>query len=299
MTLLDIETFLAVVKYENLSTAAQNLFISQPALTRRLKLMEEELGFPLIMRGKGHRTIQLTEQGTEFYQIAWKWQQLWEETNSICFSGEKELLSVASVNSVGRYLLAPVFSEFLKHKFRLRLYSAFSEDAYQHMEHGLYDLAFIEQQDFIHGSSRGVHTKPAFSESFVVVSYETLQTENEYVDVDRLMPGKEIYVPWNNEFKSWHSAHFHDRIAPLVYLEDVSLLDCFLMDDKWVTLPYAMGKYLEKQGAHLYHILNSPPDRIIYYLVKGNSKDSSIHLLLSLLGEYLQTMPQEEIVSFL
>lgn len=105
MTLLDIETFLAVVKYGNLTVAAQNLFISQPSLTRRLQLMEQELGYPLILRQKGHRTIQLTDQGKEFYKIAWKWQLLLEETNSISFSGEKEILSVASVYSVGRYFL--------------------------------------------------------------------------------------------------------------------------------------------------------------------------------------------------
>ena len=36
MTLLEIEAFLAVVKHGNLTAAAQKLFVTQPALTRRL-----------------------------------------------------------------------------------------------------------------------------------------------------------------------------------------------------------------------------------------------------------------------
>ncbi|OUQ21869.1 hypothetical protein B5E84_01000 [Lachnoclostridium sp. An14] len=299
MTLLDIETFLAVVKYGNLSVAAQNLFISQPALTRRLQYMEQELGYPLIVRQKGHRAVQLTEQGREFYRIAWKWQLLLEETNSISFSGQRELLSVAAVNSVGRYLLAPVFPEFFSHKFRLRLYNAFSEDAYQYMEQGLYDLAFIEQQDFIHKNAHGIFTKPAFSESFVIASYQELPVEDGGVLARSLKPEQEIYVPWNNEFKFWHSDRFNNRISPVVFLEDVSLLECFLLDERWVVVPAAMGRYLESKGAHVYSISDAPPNRIIYYLTKGDKKETPIKLLISLLDQYLRATFHNEIKSLL
>lgn len=299
MTFLDIETFLAVVKYGNLSTAAQNLFISQPALTRRLQYLEQELGYPLIVRQKGHRTIQLTEQGTKFYRIAWKWQLLWEETNLISFSGEKEVLSVASVNSVGRYLLSPVFPEFLSHRYHLRLYNAFSEDAYLHMEHGLFDLAFIEQQDFTYNNSHDIFTKPAFSESFVVASYCELPTDNGVVDIQSLKAEQEIYVPWNNEFKFWHSNCFPDHLSPVVFLEDISLLESFLLEDRWIVVPAAMGRHLESTGAHIYHLNNSPPDRIIYYLTRANNKDAAISLLISLLNNYLCTHFHEEITPLL
>ena len=62
MTLLEIEAFLAVVKYGTLSTASQNLFISQPALTRRIQIMEQELGYPLFIRQKGHRDYRWLRQ---------------------------------------------------------------------------------------------------------------------------------------------------------------------------------------------------------------------------------------------
>ncbi|HIY01097.1 MAG TPA: LysR family transcriptional regulator [Candidatus Blautia faecipullorum] len=299
MTLLDIETFLAVVKYGNLTVAAQNLFISQPSLTRRLQLMEQELGYPLILRQKGHRTIQLTDQGKEFYKIAWKWQLLLEETNSISFSGEKEILSVASVYSVGRYFLTPVLSQFLSQKFRVRLYNAFSEDSYQHIESGLYDLAFIEQQDYIYNNTRGTLTKPAFSEPFTVISYYDIKNSNGLVSSGDLKPDQEIYVPWNNEFKAWHSLRFQNHISPSIFLEDVALLECFLTDSKWVIAPYAMGKYFENKGAHIYHLVDAPPRRIIYYLVKGTKKNIPINLLLSLLDQYLHENFENKIISLL
>lgn len=261
--------------------------------------MEQELGYPLIKRQKGHRTIQLTDQGIEFYHIAWKWQQLLEETNSISLFSQKELLSVASVNSVSQYLLAHIFPDFINREFRLRLYNAYSEDAYQYMTQGLYDIAFIEQQEFTSKIPPGVHTKPAFSESFVVATYDELPHTNHYIDTHCLKPEQEIYVPWNNEFKSWHADSFNEQKSPLIFLEDVSMLNCFFLKENWVIAPYTTGEGLREKGANIYLIQDGPPRRIIYYLTRGNAKRNSIKTLLSLLDSLLQTMPENEIQSFL
>lgn len=301
MTLLDIETFLGIVKYGNLSIASQKMFISQPALTRRIQLMEQELGYPLIVRQKGHRSVQLTEQGVEFYHIAWKWQLLWEETNAISSSihSSKKIFSVASVNSVSRSLLRDILPGLTSQQFGLRLYNAFSEDAYQYMSQGLYDLAFIEQQDFTQKKPQKVHAKPAFSESFVVATHALFPVSDPYIALELLKTEKEIYVPWNNEFKSWHAANFDERITPLVILKDLSLIDCFFSGENWALVPYAMGETLRLQGANIYHILNGPPDRIIYYLTREGGKSDMVSCFLHLLDQHLQTMPPNEIRSFL
>lgn len=299
MTLLDIETFLAVVKYGNLSTAAQNLYITQPALTRRIQLMEQELGYPLITRRKGYRTVQLTDQGAEFYHIAWKWQQLWEETNSISIFSGKELLSVAAIYSVSHPFLSRIYPDFLDSGFQLRHYNVLSEEVYQYMERGLYDLAFIEQQDFTCGSPQGVLTKPAFSEVFVAASYAELPTSDGLLDVSALPREREVYVPWNSEFKNWHASRFKEQIPPLVVLEDVSIMGCFLKEDNWIIVPYAVGGLLKASGANIYSIQNGPPDRIIYYAARMNAKRRSANALLSLLDHCLRTFPPEKIRSFL
>lgn len=70
MTNLEIEAFLAVVRLGSITAAAQAIFITQPALSRRLQTLEEELGYPLFRRGKGQRNIQLTEEGKAF--VRWQ-----------------------------------------------------------------------------------------------------------------------------------------------------------------------------------------------------------------------------------
>jgi len=52
---------LAVAKHENISRAAEELHLTQPTLSRQIAELEEELGRPLLIRGK-RRTV-LTEAG--------------------------------------------------------------------------------------------------------------------------------------------------------------------------------------------------------------------------------------------
>lgn len=299
MTLLEIEAFLAVVKYDNLSIAAQKLFLTQPALTRRIQIMEQELGYPLFVRKKGQRKVHLTEQGVEFYHIAWKWQRLWEETNSITINKTRESLSIASVDSLNHNMFSDLFPEFTKQGYLLRLYNAFSEDTYQYMERGIYELAFITLQDYTQPLPARTQMRPAYSETFIIATYGELPNDNGFISLDCLKEEKEIFVAWNKEFKAWHANHFDERISPVVILEHAALASYFLQDDFWIFAPYTTGERFRKQGAHIYELKEAPPQQIIYYLVNGNKKQIAIQKFLDLLDSRLCSMPHDKIQSFL
>ncbi|MBS0346381.1 MAG: LysR family transcriptional regulator [Proteobacteria bacterium] len=64
LSLRQIRYFLAVAETGNLSQAAAGLFVAQPALSRQIALMEEELGFPLFVREA--RGVSLTPAGALF-----------------------------------------------------------------------------------------------------------------------------------------------------------------------------------------------------------------------------------------
>lgn len=68
MQLAQIEGFLEVARRSNLSRAAEALFITQPALTARLRALETEIGSPLFRRGR--RGMTLTDAGRAFLPYA-------------------------------------------------------------------------------------------------------------------------------------------------------------------------------------------------------------------------------------
>ena len=61
MELRVLRYFLTLAREENISRAAEALYITQPTLSRQLAELEEELGVKLFERGK--RKITLTEDG--------------------------------------------------------------------------------------------------------------------------------------------------------------------------------------------------------------------------------------------
>ena len=64
MELRVLKYFLVGATERNISNAAKILFVSQPALSKQLKDLEEELGVILFKRG--NRNISLTEDGVYF-----------------------------------------------------------------------------------------------------------------------------------------------------------------------------------------------------------------------------------------
>ncbi|HXG25568.1 MAG TPA: LysR family transcriptional regulator [Candidatus Binatia bacterium] len=68
MQLAQVEGFLEVARRGNLSRAAESLFITQPALTARLRALEAEVGAPLFRRGR--RGMALTDAGRAFLPYA-------------------------------------------------------------------------------------------------------------------------------------------------------------------------------------------------------------------------------------
>lgn len=298
MTLLEIEAFLAVIKYRTISEAAQKLFLSQPALTRRIQILEKELGFPLIVRQKGRRRIELTPEGEDFSKLAWKWKKLWDETNSIQMT-HRESLSIGAIDSAMHNTLSELLQEFTKRGYLLKLYNAFSETAYQFMEKGLYDLAFITMQDYTQPLPAGTEVHPAYSEAFVVVSFNKLPDTDGYVYLEDLREELEVYCPWNKEYAFWHDEHFDERKKPIVILEHYMAAQYFLTDDAWMIMPYMTGLHFQKEGAYMYDLKDTPPNQITFYLSVKNNKENAVHHFLDLLSKHLLDFPRDKVQSFL
>ncbi|MGH2548466.1 MAG: LysR family transcriptional regulator [Thermomicrobiales bacterium] len=66
--MIEIEAFIAIAQTGSFTAAAAQVFITQPAISRRIELLERELGAPLFERGRGGAT--LTDAGEVFHAYA-------------------------------------------------------------------------------------------------------------------------------------------------------------------------------------------------------------------------------------
>lgn len=87
MTLVQIHYFLTITKFGSYSRAAQELFITQPALTRSMRELESELGLELFHRsGRG---VVLSREGEKFLYEARDLYRQYEELKSRYCDPEK------------------------------------------------------------------------------------------------------------------------------------------------------------------------------------------------------------------
>src|SRR5271167_2639368 len=68
MELRHLRYFVAVAEAENVTRAATKLHVSQPALSRQIHDLEEEIGFPLFERSA--KSVRLTDAGRLFLNEA-------------------------------------------------------------------------------------------------------------------------------------------------------------------------------------------------------------------------------------
>ena len=111
----DMRAFFAIVEEGNISHAAQRLGIAQPALSRQMKHLEENLHVKLFERGS--RRIRLTEAGQVLYNrvenILGMVDGTVREITEIG-SGTKGTIRIGTITTSGAMILPDLISEFRK-----------------------------------------------------------------------------------------------------------------------------------------------------------------------------------------
>ena len=126
-----LQYFLAVAREGSITSAAEQLHMTQPPLSRQLKDLEDELGVQLFIRG--NRKITLTEEGRMLRQRAEEIVTLMEKTKSEIgeipgsISGE---LYLGCGESRAISLIARAAKRLHKRypKIRINIYSGNAED---------------------------------------------------------------------------------------------------------------------------------------------------------------------------
>lgn len=116
-TSLDI--FCKVVKAESFTRAAEELYITQSAISQHIRSLEDNYGVKLLLRGK--RGVFLTPEGKILHGYAQKILSLYakaEQDLSKKSGHMKGYLSIGASSTVGEYILPPIVGKF-KNQFPL------------------------------------------------------------------------------------------------------------------------------------------------------------------------------------
>ncbi len=111
MDLDQLRYFLQVARRQSFTRAAEGLGISQPALSRSIRKLEEELGQPVFERKT--RSLSLTDAGTLLQSRAQQVLAILEDTKAeITDDGQSGRLRIGAIPTIGPYFLPNVLRRF-------------------------------------------------------------------------------------------------------------------------------------------------------------------------------------------
>ena len=106
-----LKAFEAAARNLSFTKAAEELFVTQAAISHQIKLLEEHLSIKLFMRR--NRSLLLTEEGQSYYlDIKDIFANLYEATEKLLTRGAKGSISIALTPSFAIQWLIPRLSEF-------------------------------------------------------------------------------------------------------------------------------------------------------------------------------------------
>ncbi len=146
MDLQTLQAFMLVAENNSFSQAAEKLHLTQPAVSKRIALLEEQLGAPLFDRIG--RQVSLTEAGTALLPHAKAVQQELAAAERAVrdLSGEVAgELRLATSHHIGLHRLPPVLSRFSRDYPGVHIDIDFmdSEQAYELISQGKSELAVV------------------------------------------------------------------------------------------------------------------------------------------------------------
>lgn len=284
---LGVEAFLAVVRTQNVSRAADQLNLAQSTVSKRLMVLEQEIGTTLLERGKGIKKIRLTHAGESFISLAERWQSLWRETQLLKSDSSNLALAIGTLDSFNYAIFPELHRALSQHqpKINLKIVTSHSPELYDLVDQRQVDVAFT----LLERSHPNIIVEKYHAEPMVGLRVaKSPQSGPITVDPGMLDPNQELYVCWGLSYQLWHDRWWDPLCPGRIRLDTAQLVLTYLCNEKqWAIVPLSVARVAQRQGCfHIFNLSEAPPERICYKIVHKFPKVSTIQSL-NVLDNYL------------
>ncbi|MEO0498028.1 MAG: LysR family transcriptional regulator [Pseudomonadota bacterium] len=259
-------TFLEVIAAGNFQAAAQNLFVTQSAVSLRIKRLEDELGRPVFTRTKSG--AQLTPAGEQFERFARSMVRLWEEARYQVAvpAGLQSLLLIGCQYSLwpklGMPWLRQIEEQMLETAIRAEV--GMPDRLLRLMMDGLLDIAVMYTPQL----RPGLEVRPLLDDTLVLVSTDPdypAELDERYVSID-----------WSPEFRALQTTHFSCDLLSRVTLALGSLSVLYVLSNGRAA--YFPARVVEEHVAagRLHVVAGAPAFPFPAYVVWNPEKDADM-----------------------
>jgi DNA-binding transcriptional LysR family regulator len=252
-----LRTFLEVNRTRHFGRAADNLFLTQSAVSARIRLLEEAVGTTLFTRTRND--IQLTPAGSRLAKYAESIVNTWNRARQEAGLGEANLLSLAigGVDSLWDILLQE-WSHKLYHQFPgvvLQTETHGQDTLIRKLRDDALDIGFM----FEPPQMAELHAREVATTRLVMVAARPGLSAREAIGEGYVM------VDWGTSFAIAHARHFPDMPPPRVRVSLGRMALAFLFENGGATY-LAEPMVTEALAAgRLFNVADAPViDRQVY-----------------------------------
>ncbi len=169
MDLRHLETFVKIAELNSFTKAAEELYITQPTVSKQIVDLEGYFGVKLIDRTK--RQVALTRAGEILFKYGKDFMALRKETIDAleAFKGLKKGTVIVGASTIpGIYILPHVLNIFREQYsgIRIKLIVSDSKDIMDKMEQGQIDVGFVGARD----NSKKLEFRKLFEDTIVIIA---------------------------------------------------------------------------------------------------------------------------------
>jgi DNA-binding transcriptional LysR family regulator len=269
-----LKAFLEVYRSRHFGNAAKNLFISQSAVSARIKQLEDELGIRLFTRDRNN--IELTSAGKKFLKYAESILNTWNRAKQEIAipDGVDTLLSVAALPSIWDIFLENWLTWVHKSNSTIALQATVmrSDSLMRSLLDGTLDLGFV----FDPPKTPKLIVKELITVNLILISSKPDTSAADAVNENYIL------VDWGTSFGIIHAMHYPD-IPPPVLRASVGRIALSLLNNCGgaAYLPEAMVS--EQLGLSLFRVEDAPVIHKHAYAVysQASSKQETIENTLN------------------
>lgn len=221
---MDIEllkTFLEVEKTRHFGRAANNLYLTQSAVSARIRLLEDTLGTTLFTRHRNN--IQLTKKGERLikhaHAVLGAWRQACQDL-ALDDEGQRTLLRVGGIFNLWEVMLQDWIHMLYQHISPLTIQTEVenSEWLIRKLSAGVVDISFL----FDPPPMLEIITQEVSQIKLLLVSSQP------HLSVEQALNNNYVLVDWGAQFATFHAQLFPHSPPPIAQMALGSLALAFI-----------------------------------------------------------------------
>lgn len=255
--------FRDLCRTRNMTQTARTFFLTQSTLSKRLAQLEEELGYPLLVRSKGRQQAELTSRGEKFQVLATRMLELYEESLALKEEQERFFLRLGCMRSVQEAFLSDFLENFLvaHPRFSLTLEDHHSHEIRELLLEGLLDLGIVQMPYTGHG----LVSQLLYDEPFQVVMKDPGKFQGKSrLSVRDLDGRQEIFQSFTDGFRSWHDTHWRILDSKIRVNSTPTAEKYFQNPGDWMIVPRSVATAMTGRGFTVFSLEEPTPLHQVY-----------------------------------